>query len=121
LRPFIALVNGIRNAHPALQRNDTLRFHGVDNDALLCWSKTAGRDRVLVVVNLDPHAVQSGWTGLDLPALGIADGRPYAVHDLLTGVSYEWNGARNFVQLDPSAVPAHVFALDDGLGAGAPA
>ena len=72
LRHFLARLNAIRRAHPALQRNDTLRFHDIDNDQLLCWSKGSGDDVVLCVVNLDPVARCSrGWTALDLGALGV--------------------------------------------------
>jgi starch synthase (maltosyl-transferring) len=111
LRHFIARCNEIRRAHPALHTNETLRFHHVDNDQLLCWSKTAGDDIVLCIVNLDPTETQSGWTGLDLPALGLRDDTPLQLHDLLTDAQYRWDGARNFVQLDPRGVPAHVFAI----------
>jgi starch synthase (maltosyl-transferring) len=111
LRHFLARLNEIRRAHPALHRNDTLRFHGIDNEQLLCWSKSTATDHVLFVVNLDPRSEQSGWTALDLAALGVSDGETYGVRDLLTGVAYEWRGAHNFVQLDPDAVPAHVFEV----------
>ena len=40
LNELIARVNGIRLAHPALQRNDTLAFHETGNRALLWFSKT---------------------------------------------------------------------------------
>ena len=33
------------------------------------------------------------------------------MHDLLTGARYLWQGARNFVQLDPARAPAHVFRV----------
>jgi starch synthase (maltosyl-transferring) len=33
------------------------------------------------------------------------------MHDLLTGARYLWQGPRNFVQLDPQRVPAHVFRV----------
>jgi starch synthase (maltosyl-transferring) len=111
LRHFLARLNEIRRAHPALHRNDTLRFHGIDNEQLLCWSKSTATDHVLFVVNLDPRSEQSGWTALDLAALGVSDGECYGVRDLLTDVAYEWRGAHNFVQLDPDAVPAHVFEV----------
>ena len=66
LRPLLAELNRIRRDQLALHTLRTLRFHGVDNDALLCFSKTAHAgpsvdpDRpeqasMLVVVNLDPH------------------------------------------------------------------
>jgi starch synthase (maltosyl-transferring) len=119
LRYFLARLNQIRRAHPALQRNDTLRFHGIDNDQLLCWSKSTPADRVLFVVNLDPRSAQSGWTSLDLSRLGIGWDEPYVVRDLLTSASYEWRGPHNFVALDPAAVPAHVFAVE-GMPSDAP-
>ena len=33
------------------------------------------------------------------------------MHDLLTDARYSWHGARNFVELDPATVPAHVFSV----------
>jgi len=39
LRPLIEKVNAIRREHPALHGNRSLRFHGVSNDAMLCYSK----------------------------------------------------------------------------------
>jgi starch synthase (maltosyl-transferring) len=114
LRHFLARLNEIRRTHPALQQNRTLRFHDVDNDQLVCWSKQAGDDEVLCVVNLDPWNTQSGWTSLDLGALGVPDGALFFLHDRLTDTQYEWRGAHNFVELDPRSVPAHVFTIGRG-------
>jgi starch synthase (maltosyl-transferring) len=117
LRDLIARVNRIRRENPALQQNRTLVFHGVDNDRMLCYSKSAEEHSnvVLVVVNLDPHHRQSGWTSLDLEALGLGEeareDRPFQVHDLITDARYLWQGGRNYVELDPHAVPAHVFRI----------
>jgi starch synthase (maltosyl-transferring) len=113
LAELIALVNRARRENPALQSDRGLRFHHVDNDQLLAYSKTTedGANAVLVVVNLDPHHVQSGWLDLPLADLGVDPERPYQVHDLITNARYLWQGPRNFVQIDPSSVPAHVFAL----------
>jgi starch synthase (maltosyl-transferring) len=33
------------------------------------------------------------------------------MHELLTGARYLWHGARNFVQLDPTSVPAQIFRV----------
>ncbi|MHB1710020.1 MAG: hypothetical protein ACYCV7_01255, partial [Acidimicrobiales bacterium] len=68
-------------------------------------------DVILTVVNLDPAHPQSGWVDLDLETLGVADTEPFAVHDLLTGAEFGWQGRRNFVLLDPDVVPAHVFRV----------
>jgi len=127
LRELIARVNRVRHESPALQQNDTLRFHGIDNDQLLCYSKSTpdwmadrpargGKDDViLTVVNLDPHHTQSGWTDLDLGALGLVEERdpdaPFQVHDLITDARYLWQGRRNYVELDPQVVPAHILRV----------
>jgi starch synthase (maltosyl-transferring) len=110
LAPLIGLINRIRRDHPALQRNRNLVFHSTDNEMLLCYSKRWDEDTVLCVVNLDPNHTQSGWTGLDLGALGASTDHPFLVHDLLTGNHYLWNGPHNFVKLDPD-LPAHVFEV----------
>jgi starch synthase (maltosyl-transferring) len=113
IRRLITRVNEIRHEHPAFLRNDTLRFHGIDNPQLLAYSKRSedGSDTVLVVVNLDPKWKQSGWTDLDLWALGLDGDEPFSVIDLLGGKTYTWRGTRNFVRLEPGLPPAHVFAI----------
>jgi starch synthase (maltosyl-transferring) len=113
LRDLIALVNRVRRENPSLKSDAGLRFHATDNEQLLCYSKSAeaADNTIVAVVNLDPHHVQSGWLELDLAALGLETGRPFQVHDLLTGARYLWNGPRNFVQLDPRQTPAHLFRV----------
>jgi starch synthase (maltosyl-transferring) len=51
LREFIGCVNRIRRDNSALQSDGRLRFHSVDNDQLLCYSKsTPDWSNVIVVV-----------------------------------------------------------------------
>jgi starch synthase (maltosyl-transferring) len=105
-----------------LHDNRSLRFHGVGNDQLIAYSK-ATPDRsnvVLVVVNLDQAFTQSGWTDLDLGALGLPGGRPFEVEDLLTGAVYSWSGPVNYVQLDPVDAVAHVLRVRTSAGTVAP-
>jgi starch synthase (maltosyl-transferring) len=113
LRDLIARVNRIRRDNPALQSNRGLRFHPVDNEQLIAYSKTTedGADSVLTLVNLDPHNRHTGWLELDLPSLGLDSAKPYQVHDLLSGARFLWQGPRNFVALDPAHAPAHVFRI----------
>jgi starch synthase (maltosyl-transferring) len=113
LAPTIERINAIRRAHPALQQNRSLRFHRVGNEELIAYSKASpeGDDVILVVVNLDPRNVRSGWTDLDLAALGVSATEAFEVVDLLNGPTYLWQGSTNFVQLDPAHEPAHVFSV----------
>lgn len=120
LKDVIARVNRIRRENPALQRNEHLRFHPIENDQLLCYSKhlpAAGEsaekiaDTLLVCVNLDPYNTQAGWTDLSLEVLGLESEQSYQVHDLLSDARYMWNGARNYVELNPHTMPAHIFRI----------
>jgi len=113
LRPIITSLNQARRANAALQRNENLAFHPVDNPQIIAYSKTTPdkSDVVLTIVNLDPLNVQVGFVNLDLAALGLRDGVTYEVFDLLTNTSYRWQGSRNYVELRPYGIPAHVFEV----------
>lgn len=113
LKDLIARVNRIRRENPALQRDRNLHFHPVDNEQLICYSKVTNEPSnvILVVVNLDPHHTQSGWIELPLDAFGLDAQQPYQVHDLISDARYLWYGDRNYVELDPQAMPAHIFRL----------
>lgn len=112
LAPVIRRLNHIRRENLALQSLATLRFHGTDNDALLCYSKADGDNVIIVVISLDPHYQQSGFVDLNFAAIGMAaDHGSFQVHDLLGGGRFLWNGSRNYVELNPSQSPAHIFRI----------
>jgi starch synthase (maltosyl-transferring) len=113
LSELLGRLNAIRRANPALQADANLRFHPVDNEQLICYSKHSDdlEDVVLVVVNLDPHHVQSGHIELPLQEWRIDPSKVYQAHDLLSGGRYLWSGRHNFVSLEPARSPAHVFKL----------
>jgi starch synthase (maltosyl-transferring) len=112
LRHFIARVNQVRRDCLALQRNDSLVFHPTSNEMLLAYSKhTAAREIVLCVVNLDWRYTHSGWTDLQIAGLGLEWNEDFEVHDMLSDVRYMWRGGRNYVELNPAVVPAHIFRV----------
>jgi len=113
LRQLIGRVNRIRKENPALQSDWSLRFHPIDNEQLLCYTKNTEdlSNIVLVVVNLDPHHIHSGWLELPLAEFGVDEDRPYQVHDLLSEARYLWNGPRNYVEINPREVSGHIFRL----------
>ena len=113
LRELIALVNRIRRNNPALQGDWSLAFHPVNNDSLICYSKHS-EDRsnlVVTVVNLDPHHTQAGMVDLPLDEFHIEEDHPYQAHDMLTGAHYVWTGRRNYIELNPASVPAHILQI----------
>ena len=113
LKDFITRVNHIRRESPALQQDHRLHFFEVDNDLLFCYAKTVpdNAEIILVVANLDPHHTQSGWVTLPLDKLGLDKYQSYQVQDLLTDARFLWNGARNYVEINPKVAPAHIFKL----------
>jgi starch synthase (maltosyl-transferring) len=111
IEPLITRLNGLRRAHPALHWLRNLRFHHMDRPEFLCFSKRAGADVVLVVVNLDPHQPREATTWLDMAALGQPAGGEVTVTDELSGESYRW-GQHNYVRLGPGM--AHIFAVTPG-------
>ncbi|WP_319458466.1 alpha-1,4-glucan--maltose-1-phosphate maltosyltransferase [Micromonospora sp. RTP1Z1] len=112
LAPFVATLNRVRRDNPALHQLRNLRFHDIDNPALLCWSKhdPGTGNTVIVICSFDSRTVQWGNTTLDMPALGFDWHERFTVHDELTGTSYDW-GQRNAVRLDPYLQPAHVLTV----------
>lgn len=113
IRDWITRLNEIRREQPALTQGGPPRFIDVDNDELIAYARAAEDldDIVIVVVNLDPHHVQSGWLELPLGELGLEEGSSFQAHDLLGGGRYLWHGRRCYVSLDPASAPAHVLRL----------
>lgn len=113
LAPLITRVNAARRDNAALQTNEGLRFHDTGNEQLIAYSKTTEdlSNALLMVVNLDPVHVQSGMVELPLEDLGIDRNIPFEVDDLLTGARYVWTGPRNYVELNPHTLPAHILRL----------
>ncbi len=113
LRDYISRINRIRNENPALHKNNSLRFHRLDNDMLIAYSKHTPdlSNLILTVVNLDPDWTQSGWVQLPLDELGLDPTQPYQVEDLISDNSYIWSGEWNYVELNPDIMPVHIFVI----------
>jgi starch synthase (maltosyl-transferring) len=113
IRHFIARVNQIRRENPALQRDHGLKFHETDNPYLICYSKTSEdlSNIIIVVVNLDWAHTQSGWVTLDVQSLGLDSTRPFEAEDLLSGGRFLWQVPRDYVELVPVSLPAHILRV----------
>ncbi len=115
LAGYLTRLNEIRKAHPALRWMRNLRFHHVDDDQILCFSKSrvlpdGSRDTVIVVANLDPHAMRESLIRLDLPALGLGWADTFPVHDLVTDAWWDWR-QDNYVRLGPDTEPVHIVEV----------
>lgn len=104
-------INRIRKENAALQQTNNIRFTGSDNPNLLSYVKyTDEKDNLVwTIVNFDQHHRQAGHVFVPKDLLA---GNGFRVTDLLTGNQYWWNNERNYVDLDPNHLPAHVFLVE---------
>ncbi|MDX1627185.1 MAG: alpha-1,4-glucan--maltose-1-phosphate maltosyltransferase [Fulvivirga sp.] len=111
LKSIITLVNQIRKENIALQETNNIEFCSLDNDQLLAFHKGLGENHLLIVINLDPYHMQSGWVQVPMAKVGLQDGDDFRVHDLVTQQTYFWSKEWNYVALDPNALPFHLFKI----------
>jgi starch synthase (maltosyl-transferring) len=115
IKQDVARINRIRRENAALHELGNLEFLHSEYEGVLAFRKFAPNNEIIVVVNLDPFHVHETMIHVPLQRLGIADGEPYEMADLMSGARYTWRGARNFVRLDPTERVAHVFRVSRRL------
>jgi starch synthase (maltosyl-transferring) len=118
IKDYVTKLNAIRHHNRALREYENLRFHTIENEQILFYSKaTEALDNIiLVMVTVDPYNSQSGFAYVPIESFGIPAEDPYQVEDLLTGEKFTWRGRRNFVMLDPHVRPAHIFRVRRLIG-----
>ncbi|WP_130344920.1 maltotransferase domain-containing protein [Herbihabitans rhizosphaerae] len=112
LEPWLTHLNAVRRKHPALRQLRTLRFHHVEGEALIAYSKTDpdSGDTVVVVINLDPHDAREATLWLDLPAIGFNWHERLTAYDEVSGETWDW-GQANYIRLEPWRAVAHIVSL----------
>lgn len=116
IKDLITRLNRFRQANPAMQEYDNLKFHKAENEQVLFYSKSLGDNHVLVAVNLDPFQRHHSFVYVPIEEFGIKPDETYQMHDILTDKRYLWKGERNYVDLDPAVEPANVFLLRKWTG-----
>ena len=113
IKEFVALLNRIRRANPALHELDNLQFLPSDNTQIVFYAKTTRdkRNILLIAVNLDPFQWHECTVTVPPELVGVAAGSSYRVTDLVTGAVYSW-GEHNYVRLDPNVEPAHILRVE---------
>lgn len=108
----ISRLNKIRHEHASLQQTNNIEFCKTDNDQVIAYYKFDDdkQDETLMICNIDPYYAKQTWVQLPLKSLGIKEGQPIRVIELITGNSYIWDKEWNFVELHPS-LPFHLFKI----------
>lgn len=118
IAPYLTRLNLIRAAHPSLRQLRNLDVQWTDDESILAYSKflpaqytgTGSPDGLIIVANLDSHAVRETVVHLDLTRLGLGSDDSMDVVDLITGDSFTW-GRDNYVRLDPFTQPVHILRV----------
>jgi starch synthase (maltosyl-transferring) len=113
ISPWITQINAIRRENAALQRNESLRFHPVDNENIIAYSKRTqdAGNIVVALVNLDPRKTHSGAVALPLSDWGLDGRRSFVLEELLSGDTVQLSAKQLRVTLDPKLNPAMVFRV----------
>ena len=113
IKEIITRLNRIRKENPALQDTYNIEFAETTNDQILCYYKVDRRsgNALIIVINMDHFNTQAGEVILPLKDLGLHLPDRFKVKDLLSGDRYYWGG-RNFVQLNPYEMPAHILRIE---------
>src|SRR5690606_34154158 len=113
IKDFIGAINRIRRENPALQYLKNLRFYPASDDNILFYGKaTLERDNlVFVAVNLDPFEAHEADLDFPLDEIGVGEGDPFEVEELLSGARHLWRGRTQHVRLAPGETPAAIFRV----------
>lgn len=109
---IISRINKIRNEHQSLQQTTNIQFCNTDSDQVLAYYKFDDEkiDETFMICSIDPYYNKQVWVQLPIKSLGVQNGQPIKVTDLITGNSYIWDKEWNFVELHP-ALPFHLFKI----------
>lgn len=105
-------INQIRKENLSLQQTNNIVFCDTNNDQVMAYYKydDARENETLMIASLDAYYAKQAQVRLPLHLLGIQNGQPIRVTDLITGNSYIWDKEWNFVELHPT-LPFHLFKI----------
>lgn len=112
IKDLIRKLNDIRRMNPSLQRLENISFLDCENDQVLAYVKmTPDRsNRVMVVVNLDPHQTQETTIQIPMDKLGFSWEADFEVRDLMTDQHMRLNKSF-FLKLDPHRNPFQIYQV----------
>jgi starch synthase (maltosyl-transferring) len=109
IRSWIAELNEIRRAHPAVTTLGNLRVHRSDDADVVAFSRVTGEDALLVVAHVGHRQRVSVTVDMgDLATPGISG---LGFRDLMSGEVGHWDSGRLLVELDRERAPARIFEL----------
>jgi starch synthase (maltosyl-transferring) len=117
----ITRLNRIRRENPALQSHLGVQFYNCFDDSILYYGKARRRedgtgleDMIIVFVSLDPFAEKHAPFELPLWEFGLPDSGAIEVQDLMRGNRFTLAGKSQWIYVNPSEMPFHVWKLTAG-------
>jgi starch synthase (maltosyl-transferring) len=116
IKAEITELNRIRRENPALHTHLGVTFINAQHDNILLYLKRTpdGENAILVAVSMDPRNAVESWMELPQWAMGLPNGAPLAVENLMPGGFGEerWDGTHRHLRLDPnSGLPFAIWRL----------
>lgn len=113
IRPFIATINRIRRANPALQQTRNVRFVETDNERVLAFLKASddGTNVLLVCTALDPRRRERFTVTLPEEGPRLPSRRGLTARELVLGGRATWRGRRRRLTIDPFKSPVLIMRL----------
>ena len=114
IKNIVGRINAIRKENPALQSAENFSVLESTCPSIIAYAKTCPEknNRIIVIVNLDPHNTHEGTVGVPEALAGNVNYSAYTVKDLLNDEQYLWHGYWNYVRLDPQLKAAHVLRIE---------
>ncbi|MEK6781848.1 MAG: alpha-1,4-glucan--maltose-1-phosphate maltosyltransferase [Bacteroidota bacterium] len=111
---IISIINKTRNENEALQSTWNFQLCTIENQNLIAYLKATDdlKNIFLIVVTLDGHGNQSGYVQLPKEKLKLTDKINVKLHDVVTDERYTWTQEWNFVEINPTKMPFHLFKLE---------
>lgn len=110
---IMSLVNKARKENASLQSTWNIQFCDIQNDNIIAYLKCTDdlSNIILVLVNLNANAMESGFVQLPKSILKLDDKINVKLNDLVTGEHFTWTQEWNYVQINPDKMPFHLFKL----------
>ena len=114
LQPLIQRVNHVRRNNPALQYMRNVRFLDTDGPHLLAYARCHRDNRLIIVAHLDPQRTRERSLSLPLTELGLPEGQPCQLVELLGQETVRLHGqdSQHAIRFSSDEYPVRIYRIE---------